>query len=143
MSPNQILLQDLVLTGTASEADVLIGKTFYSTDPQYKQTGIYTPPVLDGTADPCDVRPGKTFYNIDPLTKLTGIMPLEGTTIDLPSSATVRHTGAAALSCSVNVYKSCTDLSSSIYVHHRFEKAKYVNLSTRSNVTAVLSVQIH
>ena len=65
----------LTLTGNATESDVVSGVTYYTTDPKRKHTGSLT---LNGTADPKYVLSGYTFYKNNPKTKVTGTMKNNG-----------------------------------------------------------------
>ena len=65
----------LTLTGNATESDVVSGVTYYTTDPKRKHTGSLT---LNGTANTAQVLSGYTFYKNNPKTKVTGTMKNNG-----------------------------------------------------------------
>lgn len=81
------------LTGNATASDVISGKTFYSNDPDNKQTRTLT---LSGNAQASDVLSGKTFYNDDPKAKQTGTLSLSGnaTPADVAAGKTFYNTDA-------------------------------------------------
>ena len=79
----------LTLTGNATESDVVSGVTYYTTDPKRKHTGSLT---LNGTANTAQVLSGYTFYKNDPKTKVTGTMKNNGgvsATLDANQSFTI------------------------------------------------------
>ena len=59
----------LTMNGDAAPGDVMANKTFYSDDPQRKQTGTL---AFTGNATASAVLAGRTFYTTNPSTKHTG-----------------------------------------------------------------------
>lgn len=72
---NGIVNGTLSLSANAAAGDVILGQTFYNTNPKNKITGTLT---LTGDAAVANVLTGKTFYTTNPKTKLTGTMPNRG-----------------------------------------------------------------
>ena len=95
------------LTGNATPGDIVAGATFYSDDPNEKQTGTLE---LTGTAVANDVVEGKTFYSINPKQKITGGMTANGAvnvTIDPGESYTIPrgyHNGKGKVTANTGGY---------------------------------------
>lgn len=95
------------LTGNATPGDVVAGATFYSDDPNEKQTGTLE---LTGNAPVNYVLEGRTFYSKDPKTKQTGTMTSRGAwtaTIDPGESVTIPigfHNGQGKVTANAGGY---------------------------------------